>query len=166
MNCKCNGQDCCQMVFSADGDGAFCVECKTYVGPTGPMVGWLAGVALLILLLGLGFSTKARAQEHNHPPQDVPIHEKFYSKWTIPGTVTESCCNKQDCYTTQFKQVDGRWYALRREDGAWIEVPEGAFEENRTDLEPQDSPDGQNHVCMQKPGNRDRVYCAVLGGGI
>lgn len=60
MTCKCNNGDCCQMVFSADGDGAYCVECKTFVGPSGPMVGWLAGVALLIVCLFLLFGVHPR----------------------------------------------------------------------------------------------------------
>jgi hypothetical protein len=105
------------------------------------------------------FSYPVMAQEHRHPPQDVQLHEKFYSNWYRPDMPSQSCCNKQDCYPTQFKRIGGTWFALRREDQKWIRVPFEKFERNR------ESPDGQAHVCMQPPGSNDAVFCAVVGEG-
>src|SRR6266436_10414036 len=65
-------------------------------------------------------------QDHamrHHPPQDLPLHEKFYSKWHMPDNPTVSCCNEADCYPTEIKYIDGDIYAKRREDGKYISVP-------------------------------------------
>lgn len=110
------------------------------------------------------------AQEHKHPPQDVAIHEQFYSTWLRPqlraadGSRRHECCDKKDCYPTQFKNVGGTWFALRREDGVWWPIDETIMEHTQTD--PEESPDGQNHVCMSEPVlGSSHVYCAVLGSG-
>jgi hypothetical protein len=34
----------------------------------------------------LGLTLAAKAQDHHHPPQDVLLHEKFYSTWYMPET--------------------------------------------------------------------------------
>jgi hypothetical protein len=36
----------------------------------------------------LGLPLPANAQEHHHPPQDVQLHEKFYSTWYMPDQPT------------------------------------------------------------------------------
>src|SRR4051795_6195216 len=104
----------------------------------------------------------ANAQEHHHPPQDVQLHEKFYSTWYMPDQPTKSCCNKQDCYPTEIKYVGNTLFARRREDGEWIVVPPQKIERNR------DNPDGRNHVCMPPPNHSQAgsVFCFSLGGEI
>jgi hypothetical protein len=136
----------------------------------------LAAELLAVLLLAV---LPARGQEsgpgqgepHHHPPQDVHLHETFYSTWMRPdqrnaqGGRFSSCCNKQVCYPTTFEKRSGWWYARRREDGAWIRVPPGVLESEQ--LDPRESPDGGNHVCMPPPNHSraGEVYCAVLGSG-
>ena len=95
----------------------------------------------------LGLPLTVHAQEHHHPPQDVQLHEKFYSTWYMPDQPTKSCCNKQDCYPTEIKYVGEKLFARRREDGEWIIVPPQKIERNR------DNPDGRNHVCMPPPAS-------------
>lgn len=123
----------------------------------------LLGVLIwgVVMIAGMAISC---SQEHSHPPQDQEIHDRFYEGWMVPPKRESSCCNKQDCYPTEFKSVGGTWFALRREDGEWIPIPAAVLEDNT--LDPRDSPDGRNHVCMQAPGSSNRVYCAVRGGGM
>src|SRR3982074_2288143 len=103
----------------------------------------------------------AAAQEHQHPPQDVQIHEKFYSTWYMPDNPTKSCCNKQDCYPTEIRYVGSTLFARRREDGQWVVVPPQKIERNR------DNPDGRNHVCMPPPNHSQAgtVFCFFFSGG-
>lgn len=108
----------------------------------------------------------ATSQEHGeverrHPPQDMALHEKFYSTWHMPDNPTLSCCNNADCYPTDIKYVDGSIYARRREDGKYILIPPQKAEHNR------DNPDGRNHLCAPPPGlpnSPDAVHCFALGG--
>jgi hypothetical protein len=99
--------------------------------------------------------------ERHHPPQDMALHEKFYSTWHMPDNPTLSCCNNADCYPTDVKYIDGNIYARRREDGKYILIPAQKVEHNR------DNPDGRNHLCAPPPGvsnSSDTVYCFALGG--
>jgi hypothetical protein len=103
-------------------------------------------------------------QHHSHPPRDAELHEQFYSTWNMPNGGKEritSCCNKHDCYPTQFRQRNGRWQFLRREDQQWVSIPDGLMEHEQSD--PRESPDGQSHVCAPPSG---RPYCAAAGSGI
>src|SRR5215813_8993762 len=61
--------------------------------------------------------------ERRHPPQDMALHERFYSTWHMPDNPALSCCNKADCYPTDIKYLDGNIYARRREDGKYILIP-------------------------------------------
>lgn len=115
----------------------------------------LAALAALMMLA----PAPARAQEHRHPPQDLAIHEQFYSTWFMPDQPTRSCCNKQDCYPTEAKFEGGRWYAQRREDLKWMLVPPEKMERNR------DNPDGRSHVCMARPEVGEFLFCFTLGWG-
>jgi hypothetical protein len=105
----------------------------------------------------------AIAQEHrHHPPQDMALHEKFYSTWFMPDQPSKSCCNKADCYPTEVKYHDGQWWALRREDQQYIPVPWQKVEVNRN------NPDGRNHLCAPPPSSNhapNTVFCFALGGG-
>src|SRR4051812_19826941 len=122
---------------------------------------FLALVTVVGLLIVYTALDRATAQ-HNHPQQDVQLHEKFYSTWFMPDVPTKSCCNLADCYPTQARFVNGQWHALRREDGEWLPIPWTKVEMNR------DNPDGQNHVCAPAPRAAyppNTVFCFSLGGG-
>jgi len=122
------------------------------------------GTVLAVLLIAFGaLGQEPHHDENFHAAGDVPIHERFYSTWMVPPLRNSSCCNKKDCYPTQFRQVGGTWFAMRKEDGEWIAIPEERLEHNQAD--PEESPDGQSHVCMRAPGMDNMVFCAVLGSG-
>lgn len=121
---------------------------------------WIAlGVFVLVTL---NFVLAAISPARPHDGHDVV--SQFYDGWMILPERKSSCCNKKDCYATQFQRTGDKWYALRREDKAWIYVQDTKLEHNAAD--PKDSPDGQGHVCMQPPGYGDTVWCAVLGTGV
>jgi hypothetical protein len=116
-------------------------------------------LAFSVVMLAAYFQL-AQAHEHNHPPADVAIHEKFYSTWMMPDKPQRSCCNRQDCYPTEARYRQGFWEARRREDGQYVRIPWEKVEQHR------DNPDGRNHVCMPPPSQyRDEVFCFALGGG-
>jgi hypothetical protein len=128
----------------------------------------ILGLAFAVLAFSAYFElsqaqTRGEDSEHahHHPPQDVPIHEKFYSTWMMPDRPTASCCNNRDCYPTEVRFRDGFWEAKRREDGVYVRIPWQKVEQNR------DNPDGRSHVCMPPPETYrgDEVYCFSLGGG-
>lgn len=124
-----------------------------------------AALALVAALSITGPAVADDYEEHRHPPQDAPSHEKFYFDWMRPDLPTASCCNKSDCYPTEIEQRPAGLFARRREDGHYIFVPEAKIEHNR------DNPDGRNHVCMAKPNpwpeqaDIGTVYCFIFGGG-
>lgn len=102
--------------------------------------------------------------QHRHPPQDVQLHNNFYSNWLQPNhgrDRVQSCCGGHDCYPTRMRNVGGVWFAQRREDGAWIAVPPEKLEQNQAD--PVLAPDGRAHVCMSPPQVGNYLYCATLG---
>ena len=117
---------------------------------------------LCFLLLTLSLLGEAKAQEHFHPVEDAPIHEKFYKNWMKPDKPDQSCCNLSDCYPTEIKISHGSLYARRREDGRWLFIPESKIERHR------DNPDGRSHMCAPPPSllnDGGVVYCFTLGGG-
>jgi hypothetical protein len=119
---------------------------------------WLAGLIFI--------ATPIAAQDHTHPPQDAQLHDQFYNTWSRPNGGQQrvaSCCNKHDCYPTRIIRRGSSWYAERREDRAWIRIPDGTLEHEQDD--PRESPDGQNHACIAPPVYGNIVYCAVLGSG-
>lgn len=119
----------------------------------------IATVATLVFFLFIVWVllSTAIAQSHHHPPQDAGIHDAFYSNWMRPDQPSVSCCNKIDCYPTEARYRDGKWFARRREDGKWLFVPPAKIEQNR------DSPDGRNHLCAS--AWNDTPICFVSGGG-
>lgn len=125
----------------------------------------VAPIALAIVLGAFALvvvTAAAFGQEHHkHPPQDQAIHERFYNTWMRPNATHISCCDNRDCYPTKAKFENGSWYAERREDGAWLKVPEDRIEMVR------DNPDGRNHLCAPAPDRRavSEVYCFMIGGG-
>src|SRR5258707_9245480 len=94
---------------------------------------------------GIMFAASTAAGQHQHLPQDEPLHEKFYSSWYMPDNPSKSCCNKADRYPTEIKYIDGDIYARRREDGKYIPIPLQKVERNR------DNPDGRSHLCAPPP---------------
>ena len=118
-----------------------------------------------VLLFLLWLMLPAVAQEgptHSHPPQDASIHEQFYSTWYMPDNPSRSCCDKRDCYPTEIRYVGNRIEARRREDGAWLVIPENKIERHR------DNPDGRNHLCAPPPDTHfepGTVFCFILGTG-
>jgi hypothetical protein len=57
--------------------------------------------------------------QHENHPQDLALHDKFYSTWSQPNNGNRrrvSCCNNQDCYPTNIVIKEGKWWAQRRED--------------------------------------------------
>src|SRR5262245_64965672 len=105
----------------------------------------------------LVFLASPAAAQHQHPPQDQALHEKFYSTWYMPDNRAKSCCNNADCYPTEVKVAGGNIYARRREDGKYILIPPKKIERNR------DNPDGSNDLCAQQtprqhqPNSDDRL---------
>lgn len=114
----------------------------------------------------------------HHPPQDMQLHIKYYQYWQRPNG-KGSCCNENDCYPTQarFDPKTGTWWAMRREDNKWIEIPKWIYDNN--DPNRPESPDGQSHLCAPPPffatdmTNRNlgeaqspSVYCFRAGTGM
>lgn len=116
--------------------------------------------ALVALFLLVGVWVLAALSQHTHEGEVG----RFYQSWRMPyprannGDRIYGCCNKHDCYQTQFRRGARNWEALHRETGRWVVVPDMKLEHNATD--PRDSPDGLGHLCASTSGN---VYCAVLG---
>lgn len=112
----------------------------------------LAMFAWLLLVAMIWMSGVVISQEHSHDG----AAGKFYETWMMPDAPYSSCCNKKDCYATEARFVNGVWFALIRETGKFVPVPDAKIEHNR------DSPDGRNHVCANSEG---RVFCFKAGGG-
>ena len=121
------------------------------------------GVAGSSLILA---SSSAIAQQHNHPPQDQAIHERFYSTWMIPDNRAVPCCNNQDCSPAESKVEDGNWVARKVGGyGYWTVVPPAKIEHDR------ESPDGRSHLCSRRLDRffkrevGDVVLCFIPGTG-
>ena len=139
-----------------------------------PTCKWLLGHVLsLCVVCGANAQTYVQQRgslwtiQHEGHPQDLLLHDKFYSTWNQPNNGNRrrvSCCNNQDCYPTNIVFKEGKWWAQRREDLKWIMVPDGKLEHNQPD--PRESPDHQSHACISPPIGGDYVFCAVLGAGL
>ena len=117
-------------------------------------------VAIIIAIITLFIiSLPVFGQDHQHPPEDMEIHRKFYNTWMMPDRPDVSCCHDRDCYPTEARKIGNRWEARRREDGQWLVVPPEKIEHER------DNPDGRNHLCAPPPAYGATVYCFILGGG-
>lgn len=116
-----------------------------------------------VLLLA---TAPAALAQHQHPPQDAGVHERFYLTWNRPthrmtnGQRAASCCNKQDCFPSELKHERGFWWTRTRDGRSVIIVPDNVLEHNQEDA--RESPDGRNHVCIRA----NQVICAVLGSPI
>jgi hypothetical protein len=120
-------------------------------------------IGLPVILWGMMF-TVSFGQDIREHHEHQSVAGRFYASWLQPNfgrPRQASCCNHKDCYQTRIQQVGAHWFALRREDGAWIAIPDHRLEHNQGDA--LDSPDGLSHVCMAAPTSGNQVYCAVLG---
>jgi hypothetical protein len=99
----------------------------------------------------------ALAQEHRHGDELIyGATGKFYETWMRPDQPASSCCNRHDCDTAvDVKQVDGRWWARKKNGGPLMSIPPEKVEQGR------DSPDGQSHLCSIG----STVLCFLPGGG-
>jgi hypothetical protein len=117
--------------------------------------------ATLALLLSTSPSPAPETYDQFHPPEDIEIHEKFYSKWYAPDG--GMCCSSKDCYPTEVRFIGESIYAKRREDGKFIYIPPHTVDRSR------ESPDGRNHMCAPSPADEhpwaSNVYCFILGNG-
>ncbi len=117
------------------------------------------------LLVAALLIVPAAALEHDHA--QLGDAGRFYQNWKQPssrsvdGSRLVSCCSNYDCERTDIVRRDGRWYARNHKmrPGEDVLIPDALLEHNQSD--PRESPDGQNHVCM----NRTGVLCATLGSG-
>ena len=115
--------------------------------------------AILIAVLAV-VVTRALAQEpHQHRPQDLELHHKFYKTWTMPDNRARSCCHDQDCAPAQSRREGNTWYSRHSDDEDWVEVPARKIETER------DSPDGRSHLCKQKYPAGTVVYCFLPANG-
>jgi hypothetical protein len=112
----------------------------------------ISGLALLLALLLL--YPLAHAQEHQHPAADVPLHDKFYSRWMMPSDRNRSCCNRQDCAPARAFFENGKWMVWSKIRRSFIEVPKSAIESEA------DVPMGA-HLCENSSG----VLCFGVGTG-
>lgn len=113
----------------------------------------LLALTAFALLLTIWFVSRAKSDDYmipHHPPQDMLLHERFYSTWNTHGG--DSCCNRGDCYPTRavFDDALGLWRAERREDHRMIVIPKSVYDPDHPERE-RESPDGQSHLCAPSP---------------
>jgi hypothetical protein len=137
-------------------------EVENYLGN---WVVWLIAVIFVLGVLLMPWKS-LRAEEHRgHPPQDMAMHQKFYSTWMMPDNRSASCCHDEDCSPAESRFENGHWLARKvGETGEFTPVPPHKVEHDR------DSPDGRSHLCGRHydltRGNRNlTVFCFIAGGG-
>ncbi len=124
-----------------------------------------AFIAAMLWLLGGGsahgqeYYDPMEMPQYHHPAPDAPLHEQFYFRWTEKDHPNVSCCNLGDCYPTVARAGrETEWAYKRREDGAWIDVPDEKVEDRKEFR----APDGRAHVCAPDPAKwpgRTLTYC-------
>lgn len=127
----------------------------------------VVGLGFVLGILSALFIGNVKAQEHHgHPPQDMAIHEKFYSTWMMPQNRAVSCCHDEDCSPAESKKSEnGQWLARKvsEPDAEFTPVPPERVEQER------DSPDGRSHLCGRRYGfsgnNNLTVFCFAPGTG-
>lgn len=126
-------------------------------------IGWIIfGVVLLVVGL-IGIVAALADEPHQHRPQDLEIHHKFYKTWMMPSNRAVSCCHDQDCQPAEARRLsNGQWEARQEGDtGSFTPIPPEKVEYDR------DSPDGRNHLCGRRLGigNDFYTYCFIAGAG-
>ena len=124
---------------------------------------WIIIIAVLFVALMFAVVAALADEPHQHRPQDLDLHEKFYKTWMMPDNRAISCCHDQDCQPAEARQLpNGQWEARQEGDtGNFTPIPAKKIEQDR------DSPDGRNHLCGRRLGiSADfYVYCFILGNG-
>lgn len=123
------------------------------------MIGAVVFVAAMFLVVAFAWGQ----EPHQHRPQDLEIHHKFYKTWMMPDNRAISCCHDDDCQPAEARQLsNGEWEARQEGDtGNFTPIPAKKIEQDR------DSPDGRNHLCGRRLGVSAEfyVYCFILGSG-
>ena len=98
--------------------------------------------------------------QHQHLPQHMELHEKFYSKLKVPGTDT-SCCSDKDCRPVDYRVRSDGAYEFKVA-GYWIKVDNKRIVRELT-------PDGGSHWCGMRhlaPGFGKKgnifTYCGIV----
>ena len=124
---------------------------------------WIIIIAVLFVALMFAVVAALAQEPHQHRPQDLELHRKFYQTWMMPDNRAISCCHDQDCQPAEARQLpNGQWEARQEGDtGSFTPIPAKKIEQER------DSPDGRNHLCGRRLGiSADfYVYCFILGNG-
>ena len=119
-------------------------------------------ILFIVVMLAIGIaaiwsSRLSKAAEHHHPPEHAQLHDSFYKDLKQPDASNLGCCDNRDCYPTRAKFDGKSWWAIRREDQKWVEIP-------RNKINAEKSPDGQAHLCAPAPvfgGDLSYVLCFV-----
>lgn len=125
----------------------------------------VTGIVLGILAALFIGNVRAEEPRHGHPPQEMAIHQKFYSTWMMPQNRAVSCCHDEDCSPAESKFENGQWLARKvsEPDAEFTPVPPERVEQER------DSPDGRSHLCGRRygfsGGNNLTVFCFAPGVG-
>lgn len=133
------------------------------------MLNFLAKLCFALVLVCSFPGEGARAQtppKHDH--SQLGPAGKLYERWKQPGSRAvdgdrlTSCCDEKDCEPATIVRVDGKLYVRNHKmaPGRDVLLPDGILEHNQPD--PEESPDGLPHVCMNTFG---MVLCAMLGSG-
>lgn len=82
-------------------------------------------------------------------------HEQ-YSTWRR-AVDNFPCCGDQDCYETEARYQGGSWWALRREDKKWVEIPPHLMVTGA-------AKDGKAHLCAlpPNPDGTGTIYCFMM----
>ena len=109
---------------------------------------------VITVFLTMGLIAVFGSANGQHPPEHAQLHDEFYYQLIrpdVPNARPGSCCGGADCYPVQAEFRSGNWWALRREDKTWIEVP------NERVIRNEISPDGRAHLCA----TLNFTYCFI-----
>jgi len=116
-------------------------------------------IAVLIIVLWLlySFIVVVGAEEHIHPNEVVSDHVgRFYEKWQRPdlrrsdGERYYGCCSRMDCFVPKIEYRGGELYVWHEKTDKWVHIPAALIERNYADG--LNSPDAQNHACINSSG--------------
>jgi hypothetical protein len=136
---------------------------------------WWAIMLIMALVVCMFYAVKGSAEEGHEGHEQYHV---YYERWMMPDHPQVSCCHARrkepvgeggqmtiigDCYPTEFKLVDGEWWALldpetnggKRE---FVRPPE-----NKRLREKNPDPSGvSGHLCE---GVNHEIYCWVSPTG-
>jgi hypothetical protein len=129
-------------------------------------IGWIIFGAVLFVVGIIGIVAALADEPHQHRPQDLAIHHKFYKHWKMPDNRAVSCCNEDDCRPAEAYLRNGQWYARQEgDDGDFTPIPKHKVDLGLPDS--PDNPDGRNHLCGRRYGPRAEftTYCFQPAAG-